>query len=301
MSRPRRAASQPATLPPNIRSGLASICEGNEALIKQMLGAEATGRADATLTDQLAQVMAVNSLSAEMMLARFFDASVLSSYASARLGKSGTGSAATLAARIAREWSKPTFSLGEAPSETMEHMPEPPAQASTWSAPTWLELQTDSDDDEEEALRKKRLKAEIRSKAKAAKAAAASPKEAADAQGEGGHAPSELSSKRRKLDAAETATVLSRAAFEAEGDEAPVAFNAEHYGELGLNGKFEMEDAVQFFAGSEEGGGGMFENQETRTLAACPTQPEAPPFHDPYRRARTSGLHQGTLPRTRLP
>ena len=98
MSRPRRAATQPAALPPNIERGLASICVGNEALIAQMLGHESTGRADTTLTAKLAQCMAVNKLSHEMLLARFFDASVLSAYCEGR-GMSGKGSAATLAAR----------------------------------------------------------------------------------------------------------------------------------------------------------------------------------------------------------
>ena len=32
-------------------------------------------------------------------------------------------------------------------------------------------------------------------------------------------------------------------------DEARVTFNTQHYGALGLNGKFEEEDAIDFFAG----------------------------------------------------
>jgi hypothetical protein len=44
-----------------------------------------------------------------MVLARFFEKSVLSEYAILRLGKSGKGSASTLAARIAGEWVKPSF------------------------------------------------------------------------------------------------------------------------------------------------------------------------------------------------
>ena len=82
---------------------------GNESLVTRMLGAEATGHGDKMLAEKLAQVMAVNSLSHEMMLARFFDASVLGIYCKEQLGKSGKGSAATLAARIAREWSRPDF------------------------------------------------------------------------------------------------------------------------------------------------------------------------------------------------
>ena len=79
-----------------------------------MLGAEATGRADATLVDKLAQVMAMNRLSHEQLLARFFDASVLGDYCR-RIDKSDKGAAATLAERIAREWSKPSFGEGSEP------------------------------------------------------------------------------------------------------------------------------------------------------------------------------------------
>ena len=51
--------------------------------------------------------MQVNSLSAEMLLARFFDTSLLGSYCEKRLGKSAKGSASTLAARIVSAWGKP--------------------------------------------------------------------------------------------------------------------------------------------------------------------------------------------------
>ena len=53
--------------------------------------------------------MGVNSLSDEMLLARFFDASLLGTYCRERLGKSDKGGAATLAARIARAWSHEDF------------------------------------------------------------------------------------------------------------------------------------------------------------------------------------------------
>ena len=198
-----------------------------------MLGNEATGRAEVALTDKLAQVMAVNKLSAEMMLARFFDAEVLREYL-ARRSMPEKGSAATLAARIAKEWSRPDF--GEASQE--DKATDASSAPTAWKEPTWLELQTDSDDDEEEAQRKKRLKEEARQV------------------------------KRRRLDAAETAGALSRAAYEAEAeDEAPVAFNKEHYGADGLNGRFEAADAIAFFAGSEDGGGGLFEDSEARDIA----------------------------------
>jgi hypothetical protein len=44
-----------------------------------------------------------------MLLARFFDEALMSSYCETRLGKSGKGTSATLAARIAACWAKPTF------------------------------------------------------------------------------------------------------------------------------------------------------------------------------------------------
>ena len=71
---------------------------------------------------------------------------------------------------------------------------------------------------------------------------------------------------KRKLNASETAAVLTAAA---QSDEPPVTFDASHYGSLGLNGRFESSDAIGFFAGGEDGGGGMFENAETRDIAGA--------------------------------
>ena len=56
------------------------------------------------LADKLAGVMAVNGLSAEAVLARFFSDSLLSSHLVDGLGKSGKGNAAVLAERIVRTW-----------------------------------------------------------------------------------------------------------------------------------------------------------------------------------------------------
>lgn len=80
---------------------------GNEDVVRAM-GVEEDGDGG-DLVDALLDVLRVNALSHEMLLARFFDASALSSYCEGVLGKSGKGSAATLAERIAREWSKPGF------------------------------------------------------------------------------------------------------------------------------------------------------------------------------------------------
>ena len=94
----------------------------------------------------------------------------------------------------------------------------------------------------------KQLKAEMR-RAKAAKV-----NDAVPAAGSGAVASASTSPdlKRRKLDAAETAQTLSRAAYDEDSsgkqaatvdrgsdDEAPAAFDGAHYGALGLNGRFE--------------------------------------------------------------
>ena len=69
---------------------------------------------------------------------------------------------------------------------------------------------------------------------------------------------------KRKLSAAETARALTAAA-----GEQPVAFDASHYGPLGLNGRFESPNAIEFFAGGVNGGGGRFEDAEERDIAGA--------------------------------
>lgn len=53
--------------------------------------------------------MSMNRLNLESLLGRFFDASMLSTYCTSRLGQSGKGNSSVLASRICRAWSKPTF------------------------------------------------------------------------------------------------------------------------------------------------------------------------------------------------
>lgn len=73
-----------------------------------------TGAREQTATkivNAIKDCMDMNNLTAEMLLARFFDSLVLSTYSQDVLGRSGKGSAATLAARIAKEWSKDDFQV----------------------------------------------------------------------------------------------------------------------------------------------------------------------------------------------
>ena len=48
--------------------------------------------------------MGSSNYTPEMLLANYFDQKLLAAYCEQRLGKSGKGSAGTLASRIAREW-----------------------------------------------------------------------------------------------------------------------------------------------------------------------------------------------------
>ena len=119
-SRTRANASRKKTLslPANVLLGIQSLVDGNERIIGYMLGSENSEN----LVDELVDCMRVNNLSAEMLLARFFDGKILSEYSEKKLGKSGKGSAATLSARIAREWAKPTFSVATNPPPTQTAM-----------------------------------------------------------------------------------------------------------------------------------------------------------------------------------
>lgn len=111
LSRRRSASAKKKTFPANVVAGIASLVRGNESVVASMLekSDEVTGPA---LVECLTDCMGVNNLSAEMLLARFFDSSVLSNYCISVLNKSGKGSVATLSERIAREWAKPTFGAG---------------------------------------------------------------------------------------------------------------------------------------------------------------------------------------------
>ena len=104
------------SLPSGVKAGLDSLIDGNESTIASMLSVSISKHqeADASSTktklmEALTNCMAMNNLSAEALLARFFHVDLLRKYCEERLGQSGKGNEATLAARIARAWSKPNF------------------------------------------------------------------------------------------------------------------------------------------------------------------------------------------------
>ena len=79
------------------------------------------------LVEKLIDCMGVSNLNAEMLLANFFNASILGDYAR-KLGKSDKGGTATLAERIAREWAKPSFAPPAAPSGQKRPAEAPPPE-----------------------------------------------------------------------------------------------------------------------------------------------------------------------------
>eukprot|EP00041_Stephanoeca_diplocostata_P013536 m.237447 g.237447 ORF g.237447 m.237447 type:complete len:405 (-) comp19371_c0_seq1:252-1466(-) len=105
----RRATSaQKPSVQPSVHRGLLSIAAGNEQYISKMLSIN-DNSTTSDVTEALEACMNMNNLSAEMLLARFFDSGILAEYCETTLQKSGKGSAAILAARIAREWVRPSF------------------------------------------------------------------------------------------------------------------------------------------------------------------------------------------------
>lgn len=106
----------------NILAGLKTFVEGNERDIASMLDADLKSSCS-DLVNSLADVMRVNALQPEGLLARFFDDGMLSRYLTVVLQKSGKGNTATLASRIDREWQRPTFGNDLKLRDTTE--PEP--------------------------------------------------------------------------------------------------------------------------------------------------------------------------------
>lgn len=106
---PKKAALSLST---GVQTGLSSLIDGNEATIASMLSVSISNEDSSTtktkLMEGLTDCMAMNNLSAEALLARFFHVDLLRKYCD-EIGVSSKGNEATLAARIARAWSKSNF------------------------------------------------------------------------------------------------------------------------------------------------------------------------------------------------
>ena len=108
MSRSRRSrASAPAfpSLGAGTQQGLRLLVADNTATVAAMLDAGSGDSSVEALCEKCAGVLKQQQLSPESFLARFFEAGVLGPHA-VKLGKSGKGSSATLAARIATAWAR---------------------------------------------------------------------------------------------------------------------------------------------------------------------------------------------------
>ena len=127
----RRRTPKRKPVAASVRAGLEDLASGNVAAIASMLDKEL--KDEAAVADALEEVMGVNSISAEQLLASYFEADMLSAYSSS-LGKSGKGSAATLAARVAGEWAKPSFKAKRAKAEA-EESDDDFADAKDWRSP----------------------------------------------------------------------------------------------------------------------------------------------------------------------
>lgn len=92
-------------LPQGIQKGMQRLVGDHAATIASMLDISDDSEAS-LICEKCAQVMKQQQLSASSFLARFFQADMLSQHATDVLQKSGKGSAATLADRIAAEWAK---------------------------------------------------------------------------------------------------------------------------------------------------------------------------------------------------
>jgi hypothetical protein len=152
-SRRSAGSSSRAPIQPSIRRGLESLVAAGEnaSYIAKMLSVDA---ASASSSDKIANAleacMGMNNVTAEMLLARFFDESVLSHYSKDVLEKSGKGSAATLAERIAKEWSKPDFQSSATSTAVAKRKREgvDGRESSKKSAPS-EKVSKDNDDDDD--------------------------------------------------------------------------------------------------------------------------------------------------------
>lgn len=108
-SRRNQAAVFPS-LPVGVQSGLTCLVSDNQKTVAEMLEISNTTTSETTveqLAERCAKVMKQQQLSAEQFLARFFHANVLSNHISTNYPtKSGKGTSAQLAERIANQWAK---------------------------------------------------------------------------------------------------------------------------------------------------------------------------------------------------
>jgi hypothetical protein len=104
-------------LSPSVQSGLHSLVTFAAPIICQMLGLPKKSSHD-TLYDAILQVLQMNKLSPEHLLAQFFEKEVLADYAGEVCGLGMTGNVAVLAGRIGKAWGNPRFvPIGEEAEE----------------------------------------------------------------------------------------------------------------------------------------------------------------------------------------
>ncbi len=118
--RPSRARKAAITeLTSSQAAGLHALVEDNASDLTTMLSMDSEAAHDhALLVTKLREVMGVNALTCEALLARFFSAESLSAFCTNRMGVSGKGGVPVLAARIARALDKPGFKPKPNPEET---------------------------------------------------------------------------------------------------------------------------------------------------------------------------------------
>ena len=105
MRRSSRKRSAPtAKVAPSVALGLTDFCNDNSETIASMLSL--TLSPTTSLVNELLQIMGINSLNVEQLLARFFSQKLLSMYCTKKLNLSGKGSESILAARISKAWLK---------------------------------------------------------------------------------------------------------------------------------------------------------------------------------------------------
>jgi hypothetical protein len=145
--KPKKTAD---SLPDSVKRGLTSLIHGNETVISGMLDVAP----DSDLMGALIDVLAVNSLSAEGLLAQWFSAPMLSAYA-ASIGKSPKGNEITLAARIASAWASPSF------QPSVDRLPASNSARATnaTKAPGQLEIVDDDTTSKDSIETKKRKRA----------------------------------------------------------------------------------------------------------------------------------------------